>query len=258
MASEAMMRRGRRPLRSPAGSRSACPARCSAGAYLSQYVGGLHPCEMCYWQRWPHFAAVVPRRARFPIRRAEPQRPPADRARRARDRRLGRDRGVSCRGRIWLVGRADALRERRRDDARGHHERAAGALRPGAVHLPDRSAWPAGMRSSRSARPPLIVDPAQARPAHDRLAPGDRAARHAPACCASTRPANMARRGFMPDSSPCSPRVATPRTRSPAWRVRSSATSTASTPCWPSAASARPRSSRCGTSPASCSARRPR
>jgi disulfide bond formation protein DsbB len=29
-----------------------------AGAYVSQYVGGLYPCEMCWWQRWPHFAAL--------------------------------------------------------------------------------------------------------------------------------------------------------------------------------------------------------
>jgi disulfide bond formation protein DsbB len=28
------------------------------GAYISQYVGGLYPCEMCWWQRWPHFAAL--------------------------------------------------------------------------------------------------------------------------------------------------------------------------------------------------------
>ena len=35
------------------------PAALLVGAYLSQYVGGLHPCEMCYWQRWPHFAAVA-------------------------------------------------------------------------------------------------------------------------------------------------------------------------------------------------------
>lgn len=34
------------------------PAALLTSAYLSQYVGGLHPCEMCYWQRWPHFAAV--------------------------------------------------------------------------------------------------------------------------------------------------------------------------------------------------------
>ena len=29
-----------------------------AGAYGSQYLGGLYPCEMCWWQRWPHFAAL--------------------------------------------------------------------------------------------------------------------------------------------------------------------------------------------------------
>lgn len=30
-----------------------------AGAYVSQYVFGLYPCEMCWWQRWPHFAALA-------------------------------------------------------------------------------------------------------------------------------------------------------------------------------------------------------
>ena len=29
------------------------------GALGSQYIGGLHPCEMCYWQRWPHAAAII-------------------------------------------------------------------------------------------------------------------------------------------------------------------------------------------------------
>ncbi|HET9458971.1 MAG TPA: disulfide bond formation protein B [Sphingomicrobium sp.] len=29
------------------------------GAMGSQYLGGLHPCEMCYWQRWPHAAAIL-------------------------------------------------------------------------------------------------------------------------------------------------------------------------------------------------------
>ena len=28
------------------------------GALYSQYVGGLFPCEMCMWQRWPHYAAI--------------------------------------------------------------------------------------------------------------------------------------------------------------------------------------------------------
>jgi disulfide bond formation protein DsbB len=34
------------------------PAGLLAGAYGSQYLGGLHPCEMCYWQRWPHWTAI--------------------------------------------------------------------------------------------------------------------------------------------------------------------------------------------------------
>jgi len=29
------------------------------GAFGFQYIGGLAPCEMCLWQRWPHAAAVV-------------------------------------------------------------------------------------------------------------------------------------------------------------------------------------------------------
>ena len=35
------------------------PALLLGGALASQYVGGLHPCEMCYWQRWPHQAAIL-------------------------------------------------------------------------------------------------------------------------------------------------------------------------------------------------------
>ena len=34
------------------------PAVLLGGALLSQYVGGLHPCEMCHWQRWPHGLAI--------------------------------------------------------------------------------------------------------------------------------------------------------------------------------------------------------
>lgn len=29
------------------------------GALVSQYVFGLYPCEMCWWQRYPHFAAIL-------------------------------------------------------------------------------------------------------------------------------------------------------------------------------------------------------
>ena len=35
------------------------PTALLGGALGSQYLGGLHPCEMCYWQRWPHAAAIV-------------------------------------------------------------------------------------------------------------------------------------------------------------------------------------------------------
>jgi disulfide bond formation protein DsbB len=34
------------------------PAALLAGAYVSQYGFGLYPCEMCWWQRYAHFAAV--------------------------------------------------------------------------------------------------------------------------------------------------------------------------------------------------------
>lgn len=30
-----------------------------AGAYIGQYVFDLYPCEMCWWQRYPHFAALA-------------------------------------------------------------------------------------------------------------------------------------------------------------------------------------------------------
>lgn len=35
------------------------PAAILSAALLSQYVGGLNPCPMCIWQRWPHAIAVA-------------------------------------------------------------------------------------------------------------------------------------------------------------------------------------------------------
>jgi disulfide bond formation protein DsbB len=35
------------------------PLALLGGALGSQYLGGLYPCEMCYWQRWPHAVAIV-------------------------------------------------------------------------------------------------------------------------------------------------------------------------------------------------------
>ncbi|MDP2082825.1 MAG: disulfide bond formation protein B [Pseudotabrizicola sp.] len=30
-----------------------------AGAFAFQYIGGMAPCALCLWQRWPHAAAVL-------------------------------------------------------------------------------------------------------------------------------------------------------------------------------------------------------
>ena len=35
------------------------PLALLAGAFGSQYFGGLYPCEMCWWQRYAHGVAVV-------------------------------------------------------------------------------------------------------------------------------------------------------------------------------------------------------
>lgn len=35
------------------------PAALLAGAWSFQLWGGLFPCEMCLWQRWPHYAAAL-------------------------------------------------------------------------------------------------------------------------------------------------------------------------------------------------------
>lgn len=35
------------------------PLALMAGALGSQFIGHLYPCEMCHWQRWPHYTAIV-------------------------------------------------------------------------------------------------------------------------------------------------------------------------------------------------------
>lgn len=35
------------------------PSGLIGGALISQYQFGLYPCEMCHWQRWPHYAAIA-------------------------------------------------------------------------------------------------------------------------------------------------------------------------------------------------------
>ena len=43
------------------------PASLLAGAYVSQYGFGLFPCEMCWWQRYAHFAVLVPAALAFVV-----------------------------------------------------------------------------------------------------------------------------------------------------------------------------------------------
>jgi len=44
------------------------PTALMAGALGSQYIGGLYPCEMCLWQRWPHYAAIALALAAFVLK----------------------------------------------------------------------------------------------------------------------------------------------------------------------------------------------
>jgi disulfide bond formation protein DsbB len=52
----------------------ALPAGLLGGALFSQYGFGLYPCEMCMWQRWPHYAALVPALGALLIRQPAAQR----------------------------------------------------------------------------------------------------------------------------------------------------------------------------------------
>ena len=47
------------PLRQAALLALLTPAALLGGAYIGQYVFHLYPCEMCWWQRYPHFAALA-------------------------------------------------------------------------------------------------------------------------------------------------------------------------------------------------------
>jgi disulfide bond formation protein DsbB len=44
------------------------PLALLGGAYGFQLIGHLYPCEMCWWQRYPHFAALVPAALAFAVR----------------------------------------------------------------------------------------------------------------------------------------------------------------------------------------------
>jgi disulfide bond formation protein DsbB len=62
MNQEVAVRAGRSRISSAATARLIAlllPAALLAGAFGSQYLGGLFPCEMCWWQREAHMVAVV-------------------------------------------------------------------------------------------------------------------------------------------------------------------------------------------------------
>jgi disulfide bond formation protein DsbB len=50
---------GRGDLRSARWMALLVPGALLAGAWAFQLIGGLYPCEMCHWQRWPHYGALV-------------------------------------------------------------------------------------------------------------------------------------------------------------------------------------------------------
>ena len=131
----------------------------------SQYLGGLYPCEMCHWQRWPHYAAIVARAARL------------RRARRRRDAQrwsslaalliaVSRARSASIMPGVeyhWWQGftactsTVVAARRRPTTCSTRDHERAAGPLRRSRNGRCSASRSPASTRSSRSAaRSPIL------------------------------------------------------------------------------------------------------
>ena len=79
----------------------AVPAALLGGAYLGQYAFGLYPCEMCWWQRYAHFAALALAAAHFAwdqIERIFPQISPAKQRSRHREGQRPRAAGRRCAG----------------------------------------------------------------------------------------------------------------------------------------------------------------
>lgn len=50
------------------------PGALLAGAFAFEHVGGLPPCEMCWWQRWAHMAGLAFAIAAFAASRTMPDR----------------------------------------------------------------------------------------------------------------------------------------------------------------------------------------
>ncbi|HVR90011.1 MAG TPA: disulfide bond formation protein B [Novosphingobium sp.] len=54
-----MLARGEQARRTARVLALATPTALLGGAYISQYGFGLYPCQMCWWQRYAHFVALV-------------------------------------------------------------------------------------------------------------------------------------------------------------------------------------------------------
>ncbi len=65
--------RSERPLSHARAVAVLLPTALLGGAIAFQYLGGLAPCEMCYWQRWPHLAAIVLALAAIALRQSARQ-----------------------------------------------------------------------------------------------------------------------------------------------------------------------------------------
>jgi disulfide bond formation protein DsbB len=48
------------------------PSALLGGALWSQHFGGLYPCEMCMWQRWPHLGAIIAALIAIALRKNQP------------------------------------------------------------------------------------------------------------------------------------------------------------------------------------------
>ena len=229
LGTSATLRRRRLPGSSLCSCRSPCSAERSARNISAAFTRAR--CAI-------GSAGRTPRRSCS--RRCPSPRPPA---RRARERcvcsrrwrlRSRRDRRLSCRRRgqdfrrVHPVHRAHQGDQHRRA-ARADHPRTAGPLRRGPVPLPRH--FHGGVERDPLARRGR-ADPmaeAQGRSAHERAGAPATGAPMRRRCCASTRPANMARPASMPASLPSSRQSPGSQADLAAWRRRRSGTSRAST-----------------------------
>ena len=198
--------------------------------WLRNISGGLAPCEMCWWQRYAHFAALpfalVAAARRAGCRTAAA---PSSGWRRSASSPAARSASTmpASSSTISRASPSAPPRWRRLADDLLNQIMAAPVVRCDQVQWSllgiSMAGWNAILSLVWRVDDPMAEPQATAGPLSAGTAwrPGDRARRHRPRCCASTRPANMARPASMPASSPCSA-SAIPRRGAiaPAWPRR--------------------------------------